>query len=70
MTAEERRYLKSAIDAHRRAAMEADGDPLFRRRPVKVEDGGDPLGMLTVAVGVWGGLVLLFALLGLGLSFS
>ena len=69
MTAEERRYLKGAINAHRRAAMEADGDPLFRRRPVKVE-AADPLGVLTLAVGVWGGLVLLMALVLFGLSIS
>lgn len=61
MTAEQRRYLKGAIDAHRRAALAADGDVKFRSKPVKVE-ALQPMLVLSAAAGLYGLVCLLVAI--------
>jgi hypothetical protein len=63
MTSEQRQYLKGAIDAHRRAALAADGDRKFRHYQAEdtFEDGNGQIRPL-VAVGLILGMAMLMSL--------
>ena len=52
MTADQRQYLKSAIDAHRRAALAADGDRKFRHQQVEAA-ALQPMLVLSTAAGLY-----------------
>lgn len=53
MTADQRQYLKSAIDAHRRAALAADGDRKFRHQQVEAAAALQPMLVLSTAAGLY-----------------
>jgi hypothetical protein len=61
MTSEQRQYLKGAIDAHRRAALAADGDVKFRQRPV-TSDPNQPMLVLATTAGMYGIVSLFIAI--------
>ena len=50
MTSEQRQYLKSAIDAHRREALARDGDRKFRHHTP--EEGDDGAGQIRPLIAV------------------